>query len=117
MEVIYGNIFVKYVVFYEKFIIEFFLLNIVKFFGDDYDKIVLGVFCLKDESILMVLRNCNCIIICIEGLWKFFLDLVDFCFLVFELFLKEDGRFFLELFCNKKDLEVFVNFGMMKDKI
>lgn len=38
--------FFEYVVFYERFIIDLFLLNIVKFLGDDYDKIVLEVFCL-----------------------------------------------------------------------
>lgn len=104
-------------VLYEKFIIYLFLLNIVKYFGDVYDKIVLGVFCLKNNSILMVLKDCNCIIICIVVLWKFFKDLVYFCFLVLGIFLIEDERFFLKLFCNEKDLNVFVSFGMMKDEI
>lgn len=117
LEVCYGKIFVKYVVLYEKFIIYLFLLNVEKYFGNDYDKIVLGVFCLKNNSILMVLKDCNCIIICIVVLWKFFKDLVYFCFLVFEIFLNENERFFLELFCNEKDLDEFVSFGMMKDEI
>lgn len=45
-EFCYKVYFFEYVVFYEIFIIELFLLNIVKFLGDDYDEIVLEVFCL-----------------------------------------------------------------------
>lgn len=104
-------------VFYEKFIIKLFLLNIVKFFGKEYDKIVLGVLCLKNKNILIVLKDCNCIVICIDLWRKFFKDLVYLCFLVLGIFLIEDERFFLKLFCNEKDLDVFVSFGMMKNEI
>lgn len=40
LKICYGIFFFEYVVLYEKFIIKLFLLNIVKYCGEDVDKIV-----------------------------------------------------------------------------
>lgn len=117
LEFCYEVFFFEYVVFYEKFIIKFFLLNILKYFGDDYDKIVLKVFCLNNKNIFLVLEKSNCIMIKLGSCCKFFNELVYLSFVILGIFLVEDERFFLDLFCKDKDLDVFVNFGMMKNKI
>lgn len=47
----------------------------------------------------------------------FFKYLVYFNFLILGIFLLEDKRFFVNLFCEEKDLDIFVDLGMMKNKI
>ncbi|XP_056009880.1 sacsin-like isoform X2 [Ostrea edulis] len=112
-----GAAFSEHVVTYEKFITECFLPNISRFNGEKYDNVVLGAIRSKNALIIAALKETECITTSPSGIRKSPKSLVHPRSSVSGLFLTEDERFPVDLFCREDDLEILVRLGMMKFEI
>ncbi|XP_048775772.2 sacsin-like [Ostrea edulis] len=107
----------QHIITYETFIIECFLPNISSYQGKECDEIVLGAIRSKNKNILDALMGTNCISTSTNELRREPRDLVHPRSSVSGLFLVEDERFPIDIFCLENDLEILARLGMMKDEI